>query len=122
VHLYALSDVYQVCLIVSHDINSDTFCRLVNVGVSSVNEGQTAPFEVLVYPNPFSSSLTLELSGLDYLHGRSDIYDITGRQVSTKNWSGRRLDLNLEHLPLGAYFYVVVTDRGDVKAGTIIKQ
>jgi len=121
VHTYAQPDVYEVCLVVSNQNSADTICRTVNVGVSSTNDDQAAPFEVVAYPNPFSDRLILQLKGLDYLRGEVDLFDVAGQLVSTTMWHGRQLDWYLGHLTPGIYFFRVMTDRGVLKTGKIIK-
>lgn len=122
VHIYPQPNIYNVCLIVSNINSSDTICRVVNVGVSSINEEQTSPFDIIIYPNPVSSNLVMGLKGLDYLRGSVFMYDIAGRQVASKIWTGQYLDLDMSHLQAGIYFYEVLTDRGSIKKGKIIKQ
>ncbi|MFZ4474911.1 MAG: PKD domain-containing protein [Saprospiraceae bacterium] len=121
VHTYAQPDVYEVCLVVRNQNSADTICRAVNVGVSSTNDDQAAPFEVVAYPNPFSDRLILQLKGLDYLRGEVDLFDVAGQLVSTKMWNGRQLDWYLGHLVPGVYFYRARTDRGVLKTGKIVK-
>jgi PKD repeat protein len=105
VHTYAQPNVYEVCLVVRNQNSADTICRTVNVGVSSTNDDQAAPFEVVAWPNPFSDRLMLRLQGLDYLRGQVDLFDFGGHLVSTRMWHGRQLDWYLGHLVPGVYFY-----------------
>lgn len=76
---------------------------------------------VLIYPNPATSEITVEISGLEENNG--DIiylYDQTGRLVQTHSevtWSN---SLNLSGLPAGIYFMVIKLKSG-ISKWSIIK-
>ena len=119
VHLYAQPGIYEVCLVVANEYSSDTLCRWLNLDVTSTKDDNITPFEINVFPNPFTTHLGF--NGSDYQQGQVDIYDITGRKLATKNWVGRQLDWNLTDLPTGVYFYKIHTDKGFSQVGKIIK-
>jgi len=76
---------------------------------------------VLIYPNPATSEITVEIKGLEENNG--DIiylYDQTGRLVQTHSevtWSN---SLNLSGLPAGIYFMVIKLKSG-ISKWSIIK-
>lgn len=123
VHTYAAAGMYEVCLVVQNTYGADTLCRTVNVGVSSVNDQQTAAFEVEAWPNPFGSYLNLspEGGGVDYLRAEARLYDVQGRLVAKTSWQGAQLRWELDGLPAGMYLYEVRTDRGRVFRGKALK-
>ncbi|MCC6461004.1 MAG: PKD domain-containing protein [Saprospiraceae bacterium] len=121
-HTYAQQGLYSVCLVVSNANSADTLCRLVNIGVSSTNDGQSDPFAVLAFPNPFSSTVHFGLEGLDFVRAQVQVFDPSGTRVATQAWSGRHLNWDLSGLRPGLYFYEIKTDRGVSKVGKLIKQ
>lgn len=120
-HTYAQPGVYYVCLKVSNARSFDTLCRWVNVGVSSINEEQKEPFEILLWPNPVSSQVILGLKGLDYLKGQAQLYDASGQLLIQSSWIGPALTWDLSYLSTGVYYYRVITDKGILKTGKILK-
>jgi acetyl esterase/lipase len=62
------------------------------------------------FPNPFSSSTTLQLSG-NYEHATLTIFNTNGQAVKQiKNISGRTVFLNRDNLPSGIYFMHLMQD------------
>jgi len=83
------------------EIKSETFTD--QIGKSSV----------IIYPNPATSDITVEINGLEENHG--DIiylYDQTGRLVQTHSEVTRSSCLNLSGLPAGIYFMVIKLKSG----------
>ncbi len=76
---------------------------------------------VLIYPNPATSEITVEINGLEENHGDFIyLYDQTGRLVQTHSevtWSN---SLNLSGLPAGIYFMVIKLKNG-ISKWSIIK-
>jgi len=54
----------------------------------------------LVYPNPFSSQFTLENHDADAVK----VMDVTGQVVAARNFSGDKMEINLDQLAPGVYF------------------
>jgi len=76
---------------------------------------------VLIYPNPATSDITVEINGLEENDG--DIiylYDQTGRLVQTHSEVTRSNSLNLSGLPAGIYFMVIKLKSG-ISKWSIIK-
>jgi hypothetical protein len=96
--------------------------------VESPVEDQTFDkFDVLIYPNPTDSRLSIEITGNvnevnsgDIFH--LSIYDLQGRiiQQQTMN-SGGRTDLNLEDKPDGMYL-LIIRNEETVSQWKIIKR
>jgi len=83
---------------------------------------QIGKSSVIIYPNPATSDITVEISGIEENHGDMIcLYDQTGRLVLTHSnvtWSN---SLNLSGLPAGIYFMVIKLKSGTSK-WSIIKQ
>ncbi|MCB9165572.1 MAG: T9SS type A sorting domain-containing protein [Flavobacteriales bacterium] len=68
-------------------------------------------------PNPATNSLRIMLPPRRDVSGPVQVYDATGRRMPVRadeltldNASVRSIQLNVAHLPQGAYFVVVPTD------------
>ena len=77
---------------------------------------------ILIYPNPATSVITVEINGLE--ENKGDIiflYDQTGRLVQTLSVVTYNNTLDLSNLPAGIYFMVIKLKNGITK-WSIIKQ
>jgi hypothetical protein len=106
-HTYDALGVYEVSLTV------DDGCSMmmeVPVGTTSTDDiGAAKGFAI--YPNP--SSGTLFIDNLEFGNDRLTlrIHDVSGKEVWTNDFTGERLEVNLDRLNSGIYF-VSVAERG----------
>ncbi len=118
-HEYDSAGIYQVCLTVSNQYGSDTYCRTLYLGVSKTD----APVEkelVSVSPNPFSKHFNVTLSA----NLRSPIfrlYDQMGRLVREEHLTFGITEVETGTLSPGLYFWEVSATGERVKSGKIIK-
>lgn len=123
VHEYAKAGVYEVCLIVSNPYSADTFCQVLQLGVSGAGEPERERY-VRVSPNPFGEWLHVTLSSS---LGRSGgamfrLYDLTGRTVAQQRIALGLNEIGAEDWPPGMYFWEVEADGARLGAGKIVKQ
>jgi hypothetical protein len=84
-------------------------------------------FNVLIYPNPTDSQVSIEITGNDNTVSSGDIfqlaiYDLHGRVIQQQTMSaGGRTDLNLENKPDGLYL-LIIRNEGTVSQWKIIKR
>jgi len=97
---------------------TDTVWRL-NLGIlSSINdnESQNSEFALVCYPNPFTTSTTIEYQLTQPSAVQLTIYDYLGKQVEVigkKQAQGKQqITWNAEGLPAGVYFCVIKTNQG----------
>ena len=104
-HQYDSAGIYQVCLTVSNQYGSDTYCRTLYLGVSNT-ETPIAYTQVEVSPNPFRNSLNIALSA----NLRSPVfrlYDQMGRLVCQEALVFGNTEIVTGDLPQGIYFWDV---------------
>ena len=78
---------------------------------------------VNVYPNPFSSSATVIVTGADITNGTDFILtDVFGKEVKNIKLSTSNFKLERSELPSGIYFYKVNDVNGIVGAGKIVME
>lgn len=75
--------------------------------------------EVIVYPNPVLSETTFSLS-TELKKGVLNIFDVTGKKISSKDFSGLEVNFNRNQLPSGMYFYTIGSENKIIAKGKLI--
>ncbi|MDX2280107.1 MAG: PKD domain-containing protein [Saprospiraceae bacterium] len=118
-HQFPQPDVYQVCLTVSNQYGSDTHCKTLYLGVSA-QQNPVLQTQVQVWPNPFRDRLAVALSA----NLRSPVFrmhDMTGRLVQKAPMTLGVNEIVTADLPLGIYFWEVLSGGLRVKNGKLLK-
>lgn len=108
-----------------------------NSGVTgSVSQGIQQPYEIftlgtdnfpnislqmVVYPNPTTSSVSLKIEGLTFSTLEYQLFDLKGRQISNQKISQSETQIPLENLPSATYFLNVSDRNKTIKSFKIIK-
>ncbi|MFN0215900.1 MAG: PKD domain-containing protein [Saprospiraceae bacterium] len=118
-HQYNNPGIYQVCLTVSNQYGSNTYCRTLYIGVSGT-AGHVQNSQVVVSPNPFTRRLEVSLN----VTLRSPVfllYDAVGRLVRRERMANEINEIQVADLNKGMYFWKILSNGEYVKAGKIIK-
>jgi hypothetical protein len=67
------------------------------------------PNDFLMYPNPFTDVVTLNLNGVDHV---VSVYNMQGKLVYSENLIGNVVRISLDQLPVGVYAIQVVNENG----------
>ena len=59
------------------------------------------------YPNPTSDFINIQTNSNN---GSIEIFDITGKQISSKNYSSKVFQLNISDFPAGIYYAVLISE------------
>jgi hypothetical protein len=87
---------------------------------TGIDESSVAK-EIHVFPNPFSSLVTVKLDGGRTLLSFS-LYNSIGKKVMIRERVGEnKIIINGEMLPTGIYFYIVVLNNNALFGGTLVK-
>ncbi len=124
VHEYTAPGVYEVCLTVSNENASDTYCEWVEVTVTTTGEVTPHGMAVRVYPNPAKDYVVIEPQQR-LPHGAFwSLRDALGRELRCGELpEGQpQLALNLEGLPGGVYFCSIKAEGNIVWQGKVAKQ
>jgi PKD repeat protein len=120
-HTYAGNGQYTVCL-TTWDPCGDTItsCQVVNIEVG-INE-QGADAQVLLFPNPFSSTASLDVNSSVYSGSFNfELYDVSGALISVQQGQfNQRMTIDGTNLSNGVYFYRIVIDSNTVENGKMI--
>jgi len=104
----------------SFAVEIDTSCapNIVITGIKPINEQKNS--SVLLYPNPFSTSTTLIINGVETPLMASlqlKIYDVYGQEVrNIYVGTNKQITINREELASGMYFYQLVNNTKEVVA------
>ncbi|TRZ76174.1 MAG: T9SS C-terminal target domain-containing protein [Bacteroidetes bacterium] len=87
---------------------------------TGINENNLSK-DIHVFPNPFSSIVTMQLDDGRTLLSFA-IYNSIGRKViSIENVSENKININGEMLPAGIYFYTVILNNNTSFSGKLVK-
>lgn len=118
-HLFSDPGEYKVCLTVGNSNASDTLCRTLKLG-NTLAENPEVQVRIQLMPNPFRDHLSIALSA----NLRSPVfrlYDQMGRLVRKKQLAFGITDIDTSDLPSGMYFWEIVSNGSQAKAGKIVK-
>lgn len=89
-----------------------TWLKSVDAGINTITDNAGS----LVYPNPAQTELNIKLASCE--NGFVKILDVTGKEISTTQFSNKIATINTSHFSSGMYFYLVfdksnnIIDRG----------
>jgi len=114
---YILAGTMSIPETLSENIETSTITRCSTVGV---DDKTLSPVSITIYPNPFSSSTTLEFS--KYLNNATlTTFSITGKELKKiENISGQEIILKRENLQTGIYFIHLTEDNKTIATGKLI--
>jgi PKD repeat protein len=122
-HLYNQQGTYNVCLIVSNAYAADTICRTVQVGAVSAVSDWSQPMSITVLPNPFMDHLSIIVNQPLDAPASWTLTDTWGRSVRAValSPSADRLDLDMQGIVPGLYFWSLRKEGRSVASGKVIK-
>jgi hypothetical protein len=85
-------------------------------GIADINNADN---DVAVYPNPFSTDLTIAIDNNE--RAEIIVYDIASRKMVQQKFTAS-VKLKTEHFAKGVYIYEVRNNKGTIKKGKIVKE
>jgi len=107
VHTFAELGIYEVCLTVSNENASDTYCKILDLNPVGLEEIELEEGEFLVFPNPSTDFLTIKIPDAFYKTLLEiNMSTISGKTVFVqRNVLGvNQLEIELSQYPDGIYF------------------
>lgn len=95
--------------------NPDSICTQLPTGIPDFNAFEKS---VIVFPNPFSEDLTIQVSSKEQL--TVSLFNLLGETIFQKTFSNSTR-LNTDNLPDGIYFYQLNNDYQIISNGKVIK-
>lgn len=120
-HSFPHNGTYNVCLTVSNENSSNTICRSITIGPSSIDHELTMDKVVSIFPNPTDGYLLMNISEYIPEHGEVFIYDMQGRlAIKQKIYYGWN-NIDMTALSQGTYLYKVTDKKIKIGEGKIVK-
>ncbi len=118
-HTYANSGPWSVGL------RSYGFCGVEESWMSNLYSGifptdEKTSLTMAAYPNPFSSTLSIELSK-QVNNVELYIYNLLGKQVYYTKMSGKQININTLELSKGFYFIKLITEDGNTIVTKVVR-
>ena len=88
--------------------------------ITDVNEPLVPGIEINTYPNPFTSTIQLEVVGRDFKEMTVTVFDMSGQFVRREKVSGNQLQLSRGNLLAGMYAYQLEGDGQLLNTGKFI--
>ena len=85
-------------------------------------ETTSAPVGMIVYPNPATDNLTVELTQWNGTAVQARMLDLMGREVEQFEINGNTAVLNVAKLPVGVYFINIMTGDKQTVTQKFVKQ
>ena len=110
---------YDVYAVYSDGKKSDK--ASVTIVVDNLSASEVVKGGLKIYPNPSDGRFTIELgSGTSSV--QAQVYDLSGKLIFKKDYSGSRADLDLTHYPKGAYLLHLTNNKGEKQTAKLIVQ
>ena len=91
------------------------------ISVLGVDDFEEINLSVMVYPNPTTDYLTLEVKEFDPATLSFQLFDIQGRLLQSQNIINNQTNIIMSTLPSATYFVKVSQENREVKTFKIIK-
>jgi hypothetical protein len=88
---------------------------------SGIEETNGIQLECLVFPNPVSDMLTLQIKDFENLKLSFQLYDAKGKILENNKVENEETHISTKNLSSGTYFLKVVSNEKEVKSFKIIK-
>jgi len=114
-HTYAAAGNYSVCLHSANVCSLDEFCKNVDVVLSIKDVKET--YTVIIYPNPASTSVHINLQGQDFPKNSTYmILDLNGKQYLSGKMTGKDTAIMLpQSMSNGVYLLEVNDEEGKMR-------
>ena len=98
-------------------IDDISFFGNVPIGMTEANSN---PVTVNLFPNPVSTTATIQITGTVLDNAAFELYDVTGNRVMRlEGISGTTIEISREGLPSGMYFYNIIGENAVLVNGKI---
>lgn len=121
-----LTDLWVTCLAVDANyIYAGTYGKVFYRSINDITkayENELNETRVSIYPNPFNTTATVEISGnKENKECEFILYDALGRELKKeKSFSGQKINIEKSGFNNGIYFYKLLVDKQQVKTGKLI--
>lgn len=116
----------QIAINTAVDIQSNSIAEGVHqpyeiATVLAVKNETMEQLELIVYPNPTSSSLNIEISNFEIKNGTYTIFDNYGRKTGNGMLNALTTTINIENYQAATYYIEIYQNKTKIKTFTVIK-
>ncbi len=116
---YADMGIYNLCLTVSNEYGTDTYCQQVSID-STTSVGFLSNDPLYVYPNPFTAEIVIN-GGYLNSHSIFKLFSLDGKLVASCKIKSNNHQFVLPDLSHGMYLYTISEKEQIVHSGKLIK-
>ena len=120
VHTYLQDGTYEVCLTVSNDNGSHTYCQTLQVGTVGT-QSPVVEVEVQTFPNPFPDQFSVVLHDYYPRHAVVTYYTLAGQRIHQQRLFHGWNTVDGTNWPSGIYLYEVWDGAQQLASGKVVK-
>ena len=121
VHIYQQDGVYPVCLTVTNENGSDTWCDTLYLGTVNTNEELILDIQPQVFPNPFQDQFSFVLHDYYPKHAELVIFDGLGRRLHHQRIFQGWNTVNGDDWASGVYFWELWDGGLVLESGKVVR-
>ena len=118
-HTFLDYGTYEVCLTVSNEYGSHTFCQTLDLSLTAFTE-RVVNSTLSVFPNPANDLLYLKMEETADFSGTWYLFNALGQVVKAYSMDASLVEVDLRDLGAGIYFYSFVEGGGVVDLGKLV--
>ncbi len=94
-----------------------------NFVISNISENKLSNIEIIVFPNPTSNYVTIEITENDFVSNNLEfiITDINGKIIQTGKFTSQIYQIDFFEFSVGTYFINIVHNNQSIKLLKVIK-
>lgn len=111
-HQFNTNGVFNVCLIVSNDCETDTICQLIDLQYFGISDSKISEL-FIISPNPTSGPISISYPVTTILESIT-IYSLDGKEILKLNNKNQEGKIKIPYLGKGLFFIKFFTQEGIV--------
>lgn len=117
--LVPANDTYKIEVIDAYGC-SGTSSNL-TVSALHLSDNQNTKFDISVYPNPASESLTVQVTNKLTCNAKFILYDAIGNKIISENIDNKeKVTIQTDQMSTGEYYYVIICDGKRIEKGKLV--
>lgn len=115
IHTYTSTGLYNACLVSSNDCSCDTFCQIINVSITGIQNDLSQYFKI--YPNPTHDEIIIEMESIIEI-ADIEILNVLGESMNfieekiNENKDRKFYKIQMLNYPDGIYFLKIKMENG----------
>lgn len=111
-HQFNTNGIYNVCLIVSNNCETDTICHLIDLQYFGINDSKISE-QFIISPNPTSGPITISYPMTSMIESVS-VFSFDGKEIFKLNHTIQEGNINIPYPGIGLFFIRIICKDGIV--------